>query len=155
MKIRIWPRSGLLAIVGLFALLLVGQNIASAYRWINEPFAGFFLYENGTVAPDFLPQWSGKKAGLSFLDRIVSMEDRAVAGRDEIYDLVRRLPAGKAVRYEVERGGAIFAVAVPTMKFGFFDWLLSYGLYLLIGLGFLAIGAAPFAHRTAAAPATT
>jgi hypothetical protein len=30
------------------------------------------------------------------------------------------------------------------MKFSFLDWLLSYGIYLIVGTGFLIIGAAPF-----------
>jgi signal transduction histidine kinase len=154
MELGIGQRRGLLAVVALLALLVIVGNIVSSYRWINEPFAGFFLYDNGTVAPDFLPEWSGKKAGLRFLDRIVAVEGREATRRQEIYDLVRSRPLGSPIRYQVDRGGQILSVVIPTIKFTFFDWLLSYGVYLLTGLGFLAIGAAPFTHRTVSPPAT-
>jgi len=149
MELPIWQRRGLLAVVGVLAFAVVVVNVISSYRWINRPFAGFFLYENRIVAPHFLPEWSGKKAGLRFVDRIVAVEGRELTQRREIYDLAGSLPVGAPIRYEVERGGKIVSVAVPTMRFTFFDWLLSYGVYLLIGLGFLAIGVTPFVHRSA------
>ena len=36
---------------------------------------------------------------------------------------------------------------VATMTFSFRDWLLSFGVYIIIGLAFLLIGVAPYFYR--------
>ena len=50
-----WQRWLLLAVMGLFAALLVAGNLALSLHWIHKPFPGFFVYENLTVGPYALP----------------------------------------------------------------------------------------------------
>ena len=57
-----WRRQLLLAAMGLTALLLIGGTLVASFQWISKPFPGFFLHENLTVGPYFLPSWS---AGLA------------------------------------------------------------------------------------------
>ena len=64
---------GLLAIIGMAALVLIGSALAASLRSINSPFPGFFIHDNLTVGPYFLPGWSGQQAGLRSLDRVVAV----------------------------------------------------------------------------------
>ena len=155
MELLTWQRRGLLAIVGFLAFLVVAGTLISSFQWINRPFPGFFLYGNLAVAPDFLPQWGGSQGGLRFLDRVLAVQGETIDHPRALYDLVRSAPAGSQFRYTVEREGNRFEVVIPSMQFSFHDWLLSFGIYLLAGIGFIAIGVTPFYFRSpspAAAP---
>ncbi|MGH7770933.1 MAG: GAF domain-containing protein, partial [Candidatus Binatia bacterium] len=144
MNLQIWQRKILLTLVGCLALIVVTGSLISSFQWIGGPFPGFFLYGNLTVAPDFLYPWSGRKEGLRFLDRIVSVQGEPINDPRDLYDLVRRYPPGSQLQYTIEQRGRSFQVMIPSMKFSFHDWLLSFGIYLLTGIGFLAIGFTPF-----------
>lgn len=133
----------LLSATAVVAVALVGFALAQSYRWLNRPFPGFFVYANLHVAPDHLPGWSGQQAGLRFLDRVVAFEGRPVRSAEAIYRAVSAAPAGRPFRYVVARGDERFAVTVSSMRFSARDWMLSYGIYLLVAVGFLAIGFAP------------
>ena len=74
--------------------------------------------------------------------RVVPLRDRA-----ELYDLVRRSPVGSAIHYQVIRDQQLRDYTVATMTFSFRDWLLSFGVYIIIGLAFLLIGVAPYFYR--------
>lgn len=142
-----WQRYSLLALTGLFGVLLIGESFLSSGRWINQPFPGFFVHENLTVGAYFVPGWTGTEAGLQSLDRVVSMAGRPLKDRAALYDYVRRAPVGTPIRYQIQRGAETRAYAVTTMTFSFRDWLLSFGIYLIIGLAFLLIGVAPYFYR--------
>ena len=148
MILQTWHRRGLLIAVGCIAFVIIGSSLFSSYQWMNKPFPGFFLYGNLAVAPDFLPHWSGRRGGLRFLDRVVAFQGDSITHPEEIYDLVQRNPAGSKFQYTVKRNGTAFQVIIPSMKFSFYDWLLSFGIYLITGLGFLSIGVAPFYFRS-------
>ena len=53
------------------------------------------------------------------------------------------------MRYRILRNGQALDVAVPTMTFGLRDWLLSFGVYIAIGVAFLVMGTAPYMFRAA------
>lgn len=150
-----WQRKGLLAAVGLLAFVVAGGAVFSSFQWINQPFPGFFLYGNLTVAPDFLPQWSGKKEGLNFLDRVLEVDGLTITDRQAVYERVRSYPAGTPFQYMIERERQHFRVTVPSMRFSFHDWLLTFGGYVLTGLGFLVIGFTPFYLRSKSPAART
>lgn len=136
-------RNGLLWAVGFSALLMITGTLISSYRWINRPFPGFLLYHNLVVGPDFLPQWTGTIAGIGFLDRIVAVDGTRIHAPAQAYDLVRRSPPGFPFQYTVERKDQRLQITIPSMTFSFHDWLLSFGIYLLAAVGFLAIGVMP------------
>jgi len=153
MNLKVWQQRLLLVGVTALALVVIGGNIILSSHWIDKPFPGFFLYRNLTLSPDFLPSWSGRQTGLRFMDRVVAVDSKQVSRPGEIYELVRSHSPGKPFRYTVERGGSRLTLTIPSMKFSFQDWLLTYGIYLLIGLSFLAIGFTPFYFRTPTASA--
>ena len=144
MDLLTWQRRGLLVVVGFLAFLVVAGTLVSSSQWIQQPFPGFFLYGNLTVAPDFLPDWSGNREGIRFLDRVVAVNGQRITDSRALYDLVRQSPLRSPFRYVVERGGQGLELTIPSGRFSFHDWLLSYGMYLLAGVGFLAIGFTPF-----------
>ena len=139
-------RLSLLA-AGLLGLLLIGQTFLSSGRWINAPFPGFFVHENLTVGPYSLPGWSGAAAQLESLDQVVAVNDRPLHQRSELYTLARGVPLGTVLRYRILRAGEALDFLVPTMTFGLRDWLLSFGVYVVIGVAFLVMGVAPYFLR--------
>ena len=152
MEQHIWQRRGLLAVIGLFAFALVSATLVSSLQWINQPFPGFFLHENLTVGPYSLPGWTGGAAGLKSLDRVVAVEGRQLRQRSELYDLVKRSPSHSIFRYQIVRDARKLELTVPSMTLSFHDWFLSFGVYVIMGIAFLIIGAAPYYLR-ASSPA--
>jgi signal transduction histidine kinase len=142
----------LLTVIGILALALVSYTLASAAKWIHNPFPGFFLYENLTVGPYFLPGWTGGAAGLKPLDLIVSVEGRELADRGDLYKLIRKTPPGTTFHYGVVRADRQLKLAIPSMVLSFNQWFLSFGLFLVVGVAFLIIGAVPY-HSHASSPA--
>jgi signal transduction histidine kinase len=147
MSERTWWGRLLLLVSGLCVLFLVGQSIVSTGRWLNEPFPGFFVYENLTVGPYHAPGWTGAAAGLRSLDRIISIDGRELRRRVEFYDIVGGSPPGSVFHYRVARDSRTLDLYISSLNFSLRDWLLSFGLYILIGLAFLIIGVAPYFYR--------
>lgn len=142
-----WKKWLLLAIIGTFTVLLMGESFLSTGHWLNQPFPGFFVHENLTVAPYFMPSWTGPRSGLRSLDRLLTVEDRPIRDRAELYEIARRAPVGTPIHYQLTRGGGSVRYAIPTMNFTLRDWLMSFGLYVFIGIAFLVIGVTPYVFR--------
>ena len=134
-------------ITAILALVLLGQTLVSSGRWLNQPFPGFFIYQNLTVAPYSVPGWDGMAAGLQSLDRVVSVGGSVLNGRADLYDRVRHLPAGSKINYQVMRDAHRLDLTITSKSFTVRDWLLSFGIYIVIGLGFLVIGVVPYFYR--------
>ncbi|HEV8344889.1 MAG TPA: GAF domain-containing sensor histidine kinase [Candidatus Binatia bacterium] len=148
MNIQSCQRKGLLLVFGVLIFLGTACTLVYSFRWINRPFPGFLLYSNLSVAPDFLPEWNGRIAGLKFLDRVLTIQDLPVTDRQFLLELVRSHPAGTSFHYTFERAGQTFRATIPSMSFSFHDWLLSFGSYIITGLGFMVIGFGPFYLRS-------
>ena len=141
-----------LTVIGILALALVSYTVASAAKWIHSPFPGFFLYDNLTVGPYSLPGWTGAAAGLKPLDQIVTVDGRALKHRAEVYDLVKSRSIGTDFHYRAVRDGRPVEFTVSSMELSFHQWFLSFGLFLVVGVAFLIIGAAPY-YSYASSPA--
>lgn len=152
MEHHIWQRRGLFVAIGLLAFALVSANLAACLHWIDKPFPGFFLHENLTVAPYFLPGWTGGAAGLKSLDRVVAIDGRSLHQRADLYDLVRNSPTHSEFHYRIIRDAQTLELTVASMSLSFHDWFLSFGVYVIMGMAFLIIGAAPYYLR-ASSPA--
>jgi len=153
MSLKAWQRRFLVGVVGTLALSVVVGNLIASSHWVNHPFPGFFVYGNLTVSPDFLPGWTGREEGLRFLDRVVALDGAPVHNPGTIYEKVRSMAPETDFHYTVERGGRLMSLTVPSLRFTFQDWLLTYGIYLLTGLCFLGIGFTPFYVRSTSPPA--
>jgi signal transduction histidine kinase len=137
-------RQLLLATMGIVALLLVGGTLFASLQWIARPFPGFFLHENLTVGPYFLPSWSAELAGVRPLDRVLAVDGQSLKQRGELYNRVKSAPSGSIFRYRVLRDSRILELAVPSMTLSLHDWFLSFGVYVVMGIAFLVIGVAPY-----------
>ena len=104
------------------------------------------------MGPYFLPSWSGALTGVRALDRVVAVNGRPLRARGELYDLVKSAPAGSRFYYRVIRDSQPFEFAAPSMTLSLHDWFLSFGIYVLMGMAFLIIGAAPY-YFQASSPA--
>jgi hypothetical protein len=147
-----WQRQLLLATMGVIALSLIGGTLVASFQWISKPFPGFFLYENLTVGPYFLPGWTGGPARLRALDRVVAIDGRSLRDRGELYDRVKSSPSGTAFHYRVIRDSQTLDLAIPSVTLSFHDWFLSFGVYVVMGIAFLVIGVTPYYFR-ASSPA--
>ena len=139
-----WRRQLLLMAMGFVAVLLIGGTLVASFQWISRPFPGFFVHENLTVGPYFLPSWSGGLAGIQALDRVVAINGRSLQERDELYDLVKSAPAGSRFYYRVIRHSQTLEFTVASMSLSLQDWVLSFGIYIVLGIAFLVIGVAPY-----------
>jgi len=152
MRHHTWRTRTLLALIAVLAIALISAGLLPTFHWIHSPFPGFFVHENLTVGPFFLPTWTGSVAGVKSLDRIVAVDGRRVSNRSEFYATVRHAAPGSTFHYEITRSGQQLDLTVRSMDFSLHDWLLTFGIYMVIGLAFLFIGAAPYYLR-AASPA--
>lgn len=139
-----WQRRVLLVITGLAVFATLSATVLVSFQWIHKPFPGFFLHENLTVGPYFLPSWTGESGGLKSLDLVVSVNETALRDRRTLYQLVQESPAGTPFRYQIARGSEILELTIPTMTFLPQDWLLSFAVYIFTGLAFFVIGIAPY-----------
>ena len=64
---RAWQRFLLLFLCSVFGAFLIAESFLTSSRWIDRPFPGFFVHENLTIGPYFVPGWSGASAGLQSL----------------------------------------------------------------------------------------
>ncbi len=147
-----YQRRVLLAVIAFLAVGLIAQTINSSVQWIHKPFPGFFVHENLTVGPYFLPQWSGSVAGLKSLDRVIAVNGQVLRQRVELYEIVKNSPAGSNFHYRIIRNSQILELTVPSMNFLLHDWFLSFGVYVVMGVAFVLIGIAPYFFR-ASSPA--
>jgi signal transduction histidine kinase len=145
-------RQLLLATMGFIALFLIGGTFVASFHWISRPFPGFFLHENLTVGPYFLPGWTGGVAGVRALDRVVAVDGRVLQQRGDLYDLVKRSPPGSRFLYHVIRDSQSLEFVIPSMTLSLHDWFLSFGVYVVMGMAFLIIGVAPY-YFNASSPA--
>ncbi len=143
-----WQRRVLLFLIGLFAFSMVTGTLVYSSRWINHPFPGFFVHENLTIGPYALPRWSGMSGGLKPFDLILSVNGMRVTHRDQIYDSVRNAAPGSTFLYTITRGSETVNVHAASMTLTLHDWLLSFGLFILVGVAFLIIGAAPYYYNS-------
>ena len=59
---RSWQSRVLFLFSGLCVFVFIGQTIVSTQRWVDEPFPGFFVYENLTVGPNAVPTFEMRQS---------------------------------------------------------------------------------------------
>lgn len=134
MKVRSkFPSILFYGVSGLFVLIAI-ISFMNALSWLNRPFPGFLLYKDPVLGS------FGPKAGLKFLDRIVTVDGRPVRDGDEIVQAARAKKAGTPVRYFVEAKGERREVAVPVAIFNLKDFFLIFFITFLGGFIFYALG---------------
>jgi class 3 adenylate cyclase len=130
-------------ISGLMALVFV-ISFVNALSWMNEPFAGFLIYQPPCVGSISLSDWPGKQAGFSFLERVVTAEGKPVIDGRNVVSLARNKAPGTRIHYQIESKGQIREVSLPVVTFTVRDFILAFlvtflGGAILFILGFVVV----------------
>src|SRR5690242_974370 len=75
---------------------------------------------------------------------IVAAEGLPIRSMADLQAIVRSVPDETPVVYTVERGSRLRAVTVRTMRFGWDDLFMTFGITFIAGLIYVAIGAVVF-----------
>lgn len=139
-------RSWLLALRTLaFASALVWLVVlAGSLRDIGKPFPGFHHDSRLSVWITSAPEWNGGRAGLVPLDRIRSVDGKAISTASELEAMVRAVPVGTPFEYEVERQGKTRQIRVATQRYGLREFAFVAVPQLLLGLCYLGSAIVPF-----------
>jgi serine phosphatase RsbU (regulator of sigma subunit) len=140
----------LLAILSLVIGLVASIG---SLRLVGEPFAGFRFEPTLTVSAQNDTAWNGPRAGLATYDRILSADGEPLETPEELTRLVRSLPVGTAVTYEILREGKTQTAVVATQRFTFRDFFSSFLPMILAGILYLLVGGAAFWMRPSQAAA--
>jgi len=112
----------------------------NALSWLNKPFAGFLVYPPPFVNSLGIRDWPGKKAGLKYLDRILSIDGQPVLEGQDVVRAVREKQPGTPVRYRVESKKEIREVTVRVTLFGIRDFILVFLITFSCGVLLYALG---------------
>ena len=127
---------GLIVAVAVISILV----LALALQWVGHPFPGFFLDPNLLVSESWDVGWTGPQAGLDHRDRVLSVDGTSVSSSQEVINLVRAREMGVVLTYTVERGAETKEIAIPTMGFGWRDFVIFFAVPYVSGLAYLLLG---------------
>lgn len=133
--------------VGSMALFIVASLCVCAYyagSLVNEPFAGFFVNQNLKVGTSGSYHWTGTAAGLMYPDKILEANHQPLRSPDDLKAVVRGQPVGAPITYLVARGGQTLELSVPTMRFGWGDYGMTFGMVALTATIYLILGGIVF-----------
>ena len=140
MKIRLRPANILfLGLTILMAVIIFGSFVA-AVKWVNRPFAGFLLYDFPLTGSMSHSDWPGRKAGLEFLDQVVSYDNQEIkAGRDLVKAIGNKKP-GTPVLYVIESKDGRRQFTLPVINFGLREFFLIFFLTFIGGTAVFGLG---------------
>ncbi|HYA93313.1 MAG TPA: hypothetical protein VEK32_17625, partial [Thermodesulfobacteriota bacterium] len=125
--------TALMVVITLFCLI-------SALLQLNRPFAGFLVYDFPYVGSMGDREWTGVKAGLKFLDRIVEVEGKPVWEGRDVVNIARQKKSGYPIHYLVEAKGKSREVTVPAATFDLKGFVLVFLIPFLGGVAIYALG---------------
>ena len=134
---------GRLWFAGLYASLalgLVATATTISMRLIDEPFAGFLLWENGVLSQFYSSDWTGPVAGLPLSNgRVVSVDGDPFEGGAALLAHTASLPIGTPIRYGILQAGVTTEYTVATMRLSQRGYFETFGSYLITGVFFFLI----------------
>lgn len=139
--------------LGIAVLSLATVTTLSSIEWVGRPFPGFLLLPNRVVASIGLAGWPG---GPELYQReVVAVDGKPVATTTEAYDAIASCVPGTPVRWRLRTAWDEIEVVVPCVRFGWRDWCLLFGAYLLNSAVYLGSGLVTWVLRSRAAMART
>ena len=126
--------------VALLMIIICIGCFASAFSWINKPFAGFLVYKDSFISASGERDWPGPTAGLKFRERILTVDGVATKDGPEIVQHIRSKEIGANVRYQVESAGQIREVQVPVTRFTLGDFLTVFLTPFIVGVIIYLLG---------------
>jgi signal transduction histidine kinase len=126
--------------IALVAVALATRTTITSTAWVGRTFPGFVLLDNRVVASIGLATWSGTRVPGLYQSQVVAVNGQRVRSATQVYRLVAALPPGTPVGYAIAWRGQQRTVTVTAQRFGWRDWLLLFGAYLLNSAVYLASG---------------
>jgi hypothetical protein len=126
MKSRFQVSSFVFYGVSVCVLVISVVSFFNALSWVNKPFAGFLIYRPPYVGSISVSDWPGRKAGVSFLERVVAADGKPVAEGQDVVSLARSKKPGTQVQYQVESKGNKQEVSVPVTIFTTRNFFLAF-----------------------------
>jgi sigma-B regulation protein RsbU (phosphoserine phosphatase) len=123
-----------------FMVLIIIVCLVNALSWVNKPFPGFFLYDFPYVGTFSAEDWSGRKAGLKVLDRIVSIEDQPVWQGKDVLRVVSKQKPGTPLKYVIESKGKLRELNLLVGTFSVKDFFLVFLVTYLGGIAVFCLG---------------
>lgn len=140
--------STLSLLMAIYATLL----LVHAIPWIERPFPGFPLLRGQKVDFQIPETWTGARAGLLPMDRILAVEGEALTSSADLYERVAAVPVGTPIRYTIARmtwdgRETRFEREIPTQRFPMENWSIIFLGTWLTGIAYLVVGFATFLLR--------
>jgi len=130
------------ATAGVALVAIAASIVASASSWIDRPFAGFLLLENGVVASAGLADWPAANEGRVFQHRLISYDGARFESPAAFETYIESQPAGTDIIYEFARGTRKIEATIATREFTRSDALLLFGASLVCAIAFLSVAGA-------------
>ncbi|MNX65636.1 Alkaline phosphatase synthesis sensor protein PhoR [compost metagenome] len=116
-----------------------------AIPWIDRPFPGFMVLRGQKIDLQLPDAWSGAKAGLRPMDRIVAVDQRPLASSQALYDRVASVPVGTLLAYEIARTSwdgreQRFTRTIATERFSLLNWCSIFLGNWLAAIAYLVMG---------------
>ena len=121
---------------GMSLLFLITSVICTwnALKWVDKPFAGFLVNERMVVSYLGPTHWTGVQAGLKFPDKVLKANGRSLISTRDLEKVIASVPVGGPISYSVQKGEQLIEVTIPTMRFSWMDFWVTFGTGLLTGL---------------------
>lgn len=139
-----------LAVTVLVALAIFGLCLANALAWINRPFPGFLVLENGIVVSIGRSDWIPPERRRAQWTRVIAVDGHPVSGGREINAYVSAADVGRPITYTFRGGSDIFRLALEVRAFRMADFLDLFAPLLGVGLVMVCGGAVTLVRRPGA-----
>ena len=117
------------------------QCLRSSLGWINQNFPGFLVIKNQIVAAAGCPFWQELRNHELLHARLEGIDGKSIHGARDAYDFIRSQPTDSAISYTLKsKTGEHFQINTVVHRFTATDFLSLFGVYMLNGLLFLAVG---------------
>jgi hypothetical protein len=137
-----WVPFALAPVLAVFAACCV-----NALAWIDRPFPGFFVLENGIVVSIGRAEWAHARYRSLPFARVLAVDGRPVAGGRGVQAYVNAVGVGKPIVYTFRRGADIFRLALRVRPFGRDDFVGIFAAFLGVGLAMVLASAVVVALR--------
>ncbi len=108
-------------------------------RWLDVSFPGFLIMRNGVIPTIGTSRWPVDSAAL-FHSEVVAVDGTPTGGGADVLAAVAPRQPGELVRYTLRKHGHSTDILLPVLRFGWSDYLQTYGILLLFGCANLVLG---------------
>ncbi len=122
------------ATIALTALVAVG-----ARSWIDQPFAGFFLRADRTVAAVGRAAWADVAGSALYDHTVLAVDGIRITDADDLHRRVAAKPVGSPLVYTLTDGTSVDTVTVRSRRFSTVDYWAIFGAYASTGLCWLLL----------------